>query len=784
MKMKSNREFSLATRYISFCLSLSLVLMSLVGVNANNQKANSMAEDVVKYPTLVRFATDMTKLAKEGQLHATSDYVREVDRVVKALADGDKRQPVLLDPVNDNKTDMAELIAIRLADGDVPVNLRGKRLFKLDLGKVFDGVKDKQEAAQRFEGVIVDVASSHGEIILFVDELTNFIGNGHIVSETLKNALLEGKIQIVGGSTNLAYDEKIKADEEVAGLFKTILVGDKESTQNESEDIASENSNRRFQGDTVSPDLREMMAQDPTGKKRVDVIIQAKNANSSNLRTLMTENKVRLNDRIGESNTLVASMTLNSVQSLSQSGMVNYISPDRPTQMTGYVEKTLGVDLVRNQTGYQLTGTGIGIAVLDSGVYSSHNAFKDDSGASRIAYSKSFVTGDNSTADVYGHGTHVAGLALSNASINSSAYKSVATNSKVINLRVLNNYGVGQTSGLLSALDWVKKNRQTYNIKVVNLSLGAPAIDAYFNDPICNKVYELTQLGIVVVAAAGNNGKSFLTGQKIYGLIHSPGNEPSAITVGASNGMGTDSRSDDIMATYSSHGPTRSYYTDTSGVKHYDNIIKPDLVAPGNMMVSAASNPNALLTVMPTLQPTALNYSGTNDDMMYLSGTSMSTPLVSGAAALLLQVNPNLTPSMVKLILQYTAQPLNNYNMLEQGAGQLNVEAAVRLTKTLRQDITFSSSVAVGTSMLASGAALPTPTSTISGGTVKWSQGIVTDHYYATGTALISKYQRMYDLGWSFDDLAFTVSGNSISPNPTYTTTDVIAGNNIEPVCN
>src|SRR4029450_14033804 len=86
-------------------------------------------------------------------------------------------------------------------------------------------------------------------------------------------------------------------------------------------------------------------------------------------------------------------------------------------------------------------------------------------------------------------------------------------------------------------------------------------------------------------------------GDKLYGRIHSPGIEPSAITVGAANTLGTDNRSDDVMASYSSRGPTRGFWTDDSGVKHYDNIIKPDMVAPGNKLISAAADNNYIVTL-------------------------------------------------------------------------------------------------------------------------------------------------------------------------------------------
>ena len=177
----------------------------------------------------------------------------------------------------------------------------------------------------------------------------------------------------------------------------------------------------------------------------------------------------------------------------------------------------------------------------------------------------------------------------------------------------------------------------------------------------------LVDAGVVVVAAAGNEGKNE-DGEKVYGLIHSPGIEPSAITVGAANTFDTDARDDDGVTTYSSRGPTRSYWTDSSNVVHHDNLVKPDLVAPGNKLVSAESAGNALVTAHPELE--AYTDSDPDHAMMRLSGTSMATPLVAGAAALLLQANPSLTPNMVKMLLMYTAQPLAGFNAVRAGRGR------------------------------------------------------------------------------------------------------------------
>ena len=174
------------------------------------------------------------------------------------------------------------------------------------------------------------------------------------------------------------------------------------------------------------------------------------------------------------------------------------------------------------------------------------------------------------------------------------SYRGIADAAKIVNLRVLDDHGVGSSAALINALNWIYTNRATNNIRVVNLSLGAPAVESWRNDPLCRAVRRLTELGIVVVAAAGNNGKT-PSGQKIYGVIHSPGNDPSVITVGASNTFGTDNRSDDGVTTFSSRGPARSYWTDDQHVRHYDHLIKPDLVAPGNLVIGAEAKGNELI---------------------------------------------------------------------------------------------------------------------------------------------------------------------------------------------
>jgi subtilisin family serine protease len=165
-------------------------------------------------------------------------------------------------------------------------------------------------------------------------------------------------------------------------------------------------------------------------------------------------------------------------------------------------------------------------------------------------------------------------------------------------------------------------------------------------------------------------------------------------------------------------------------------------VAPGNKVVEAAAVNNLLLLTHPELDAGVSPVDTRR--MMYLSGSSMATPVVAGAAALLLQTNPKLTPNLIKAILMYTAQPLAGYNLLEQGAGAVNIEGALRLAKDVRTDLT--SLTPLGKSLLTA-TALPVPQTTIAAHTFTWAQGILLGRSYATGLDLITKYQEIYDLG-------------------------------------
>src|SRR5207302_10987295 len=308
----------------------------------------------------------------------------------------------------------------------------------------------------------------------------------------------------------------------------------------------------------------------------------------------------------------------------------------------------------------------------------------------------------------------------------------IAPNAKIYDVRVLDDNGYGTVSDAIEGIQWVIYHAKEYNIRVLNTSLAADSTESWQTDPLCIAARSATAAGITVVAAAGNFGQSTF-GQEFYGTVGAPGIDPSVITVGAVNYHNTVARDDDTVANFSSRGPTRGVWFDANGMAHPDNLLKPGLVAPGNRIVSAAATTADSGT--PIWNWLAATYYGNlvaplgiteiyPETQMQMSGTSIAAPAVTGAVALMLQANPGLTPPLIKAILQYTAQPLPNYNLLQQGAGMLNMDGAIVLANALRTDIAAqidSNSVNAGTGMLAPYQWMPAQSSTINGHTFNWS---------------------------------------------------------------
>ena len=353
---------------------------------------------------------------------------------------------------------------------------------------------------------------------------------------------------------------------------------------------------------------------------------------------------------------------------------VDRIVYDRPTAgEMNRVAVTVGARAVQQTYGYR--GAGIGVAVIDSGITTWHDdlTYQGSSwlvktkNGQRVAAFVDFVNGRTSPYDDNGHGTHVAGIIAGNGYDSLGVRAGIAPDAHLLSLKVLDQNGRGVISNVIAALDWAVSNKSAFNIRVVNLSVGAAVTESYKTDPLTLAAKRAVDAGLVVVTAAGNLGRNSL-GQTQYGAIGAPGNAPWVITVGAYSHEGTVVRTDDVMAGFSSRGPSA-----------YDYEAKPDLVAPGVGVVSL-SDPGGLMYLT---KPTALlgGILGGTQPYFSLSGTSMASPVVAGSVALMLQANPSLTPNLVKAILEYTAQVYPGYDYLTQGAGFLNTKGAVDLAR-------------------------------------------------------------------------------------------------------
>lgn len=277
-------------------------------------------------------------------------------------------------------------------------------------------------------------------------------------------------------------------------------------------------------------------------------------------------------------------------------------------------------------------GTGIGVAILDTGI-SMHKDFTY--GRNRIVAFKDYVNNKKNPYDDNGHGSHIAGIIGGNGYSSRGKYMGIAPDCDLIMIKVLDNKGDGKISDVLAGLQWIIDNKDKYNIRVLNISVGTAVKERFEeNTLLVQGVNAVWDSGIVVVVAAGNNGPKPMS-------ISTPGISRKVITVGSSD--------DDIMVyvsgnktkDYSGRGPTVSC------------IKKPDIVAPGSNIISCSNGKYRAYTVK--------------------SGTSMATPIVSGAMALLLSSKPDLTTKDVKLRVRERAIDIGKEREV-QGWGLLNIK--------------------------------------------------------------------------------------------------------------
>ena len=412
---------------------------------------------------------------------------------------------------------------------------------------------------------------------------------------------------------------------------------------------------------SFSPDLATVRGE------RVRVIVQS---DDDGLNALSARHGRGLRRRLAHS--VALDVAAHELEELKRDGAVRHISRDLPvmadmaitnkvTRADAVWKGTSGLlGLLGGTPGY--TGSGITVAVVDSGI-AAHSAI-----GSRVIGRANFVSSEPGVSgDPFGHGTHVAGMiggSGSAARYVTSAYNGGSAPAiRFVDVRVLGRTGIGYTSEVIAGIDWAVANRSRFGIRVINLSLGRPVAEPVATDPLCQAVSRAVRAGIVVVASAGNYG-SAPDGARVLGGISSPGNSPDALTVGAIDTRGTSDRWDDQVATYSSRGPTR-----------FDFNVKPDVVAPGTRVVSAEVAGSYIATTYPSWHVAG---SGTNS-YGRLSGTSMATAVVSGGVALLLDAHPGLSPAQLKLLIQTGARFIPSAGLIGGGTGSVDFAQSLRI---------------------------------------------------------------------------------------------------------
>jgi subtilisin family serine protease len=282
-----------------------------------------------------------------------------------------------------------------------------------------------------------------------------------------------------------------------------------------------------------------------------------------------------------------------------------------------------------------VTGTGVKVAVLDTGVDQTHPDLAD-----REIAEQNFSDAPTNE-DLGGHGTHVASTVAGTGAKSNGKYRGIAHGASILDGKVLNDFGFGFDSWIIAGMEWAAEQ----GADIANLSLGGTDTTAV--DPLEQAVESLSaKFGILFVIAAGNSGANYSIG--------SPGSAPSALTVGAVD-------RDDTLAFFSSRGPTQ-----------VDGLIKPDVTAPGVEIVAALHSAGTINAPV-------------EDGYTALSGTSMATPHVAGAAALLAQQHPDWTGQQLKSALSGSAKPTQGLTPFDQGAGRIDVANALDQTIVTEQ---------------------------------------------------------------------------------------------------
>jgi serine protease AprX len=322
---------------------------------------------------------------------------------------------------------------------------------------------------------------------------------------------------------------------------------------------------------------------------------------------------------------------------------VEHVSVNAGVKPQGYDSKSLATAYpasvaAEKAWGGNITGKGVGVAVIDTGIAGSMPDFRGADGNSRVVATAVTNPKAVTSGDAYGHGTHVAGIIAGDGTQRSALdpvrgrYVGIAPEASLISVKASDELGGATVLDVIYGLQFVVDRKEELNIRVVNLSLESTVQESYKTDPLDAAVESAWFNGIVVVAAAGNHGAT------AEAANYAPGNDPFVITVGGVDDAGTKVLNDDVPADWSSVGRTQ------------DGFAKPEIMAPGAHIVSTLAPGSAFTGLCPTCI--------VDGSYIRAGGTSMAAPVVSGVVALTLQKHPEWTPDQVKAVLMKTGRDI------------------------------------------------------------------------------------------------------------------------------
>jgi serine protease AprX len=409
-------------------------------------------------------------------------------------------------------------------------------------------------------------------------------------------------------------------------------------------------------------------------------IVRARPGHLADVVALLQGRQLEVHRRIGIIEAVVATLPFGAAEALRAAPEVASVTADAavsllastydPVADANSLYNSETTTKVRNMWQKGITGKGIDVALIDSGV--APVAGLSDTG--KIVNGPDLTPESQNAStrnlDTYGHGTHMAGIiaghdagvVTSSASNDTTSFLGVAPDARIVSVKVADAHGNSDVSQVIAGIDWVVQHAKDpgMNVRVLNLSFGTNSTQAYTLDPLAYAAEVAWRSGIVVVVSAGNSGSGGMT---------NPATDPFLIAVGATDTKGTNALSDDVIPSFSSQG---------LGAR------LPDIVAPG-VHVPSLRVPGSYIDTQ---------YASTgavNTRLFRGSGTSQAAAFVSGAVAQLLQANPTYTPDKIKQALRATALKLGMANPQAQGQGLVNVAPAASIpTSTVAQAFTRS----------------------------------------------------------------------------------------------